>query len=171
MSSRFSKVPASSREGKTYIVMGEDELRFNTFSAAILLIQPSTILIDSFSENRPFHTADKISPLVHFTSRSFGLLLVRLDPLIDELNDFFASIDPLVPIFPHEGAANAFFFQELYTVVQLSHTFCDVLRRLGNAQIRCCEGASVEKLLESSIYESAKKARPDPLTSQSAQDR
>lgn len=71
--------------------------------------------------------------------------------MVDPSKNFLAPTHPFVPIPPYEWATVPFFFEEFYSIMKLSHSLSDILGHFGHFQVACCQGLSVEELLESPI--------------------
>jgi uncharacterized protein YejL (UPF0352 family) len=58
--------------------------------------------------------------------------------------------------------------EKFYTIMKLTHSLGNMLGSLWDSQIACCQCASLQKLLKSAIFESAKHARANILSTKAS---
>jgi len=129
------------------------------------------IFLNCSSEHWPFHAADKAT--LHPTFSCFWLytfLLSLEDLFVKQSDDLLASIHPFVPIPPYERTGVSFFFKEINTVMQLAHSFRNLLGGFRNAQILRGESPSVEELFETTIAEGTKQSWANSLSSKTTKN-
>lgn len=140
----------------------------------------------------PLRTIILLKPFLKPTNRSFKDLPLnstnqppsapRLPPFptpaLNPPQDFRIQIlhnlrtppHPLLPILPHKRPLLTLTLQQVNAIMQLTHSFRNLLTRTLDTQIRSRERRRIEELLEAAIRERAQQARADLLARQAAQD-
>lgn len=153
----------------TYVVVSKYEPLVDLVDAAVLVFEPLPVLHDCVPEDWPFSTTHESSLLPLICRRLNGLAIAVFDLLIEPCDDLLASLDPFVPILPHEWTGLSLFFKKINTFVKLAHTLGNLLGGVWLSQLFCGERFGIEELLEAPVGECAEKARPNALACKALQ--
>jgi hypothetical protein len=86
----------------TNIVVGEHKALVDTLEPSIALLQPPSVLLNHLTEYRPLNAAN-VAPLLPCFGRWECTAVVVLSHLLVEPGyDLFASVHPLIPVFPNK---------------------------------------------------------------------
>lgn len=154
-----------SRERCTYIVVRKHHTLVDLLDSAILLLEPPPVLLDHLPEDRPLDATNKASFLPAVRSRYRGFIAAFDDLLVKPSDYLLAPVHPLVPVLPNKWASFSFFLEKFDTLVKLSHSLGNLLRRLGNSQLLEGKWFGVEELLEATVLEGPKHSWSNTLAS------
>jgi hypothetical protein len=114
--------------------VGKDKLSPNARLATVHLLNLLPIFFDGLLKHWPFYAADKATLHPAFCVFRLNTISLPLDDLlVKPTDDLLTSVHPFVPIPPNERASVAFFFEEFDTIMQLAHTFRNLLGGFWNA--------------------------------------
>lgn len=161
----------STDKSGTHVIVGKHQPLVEVVCSSILLVQPLPVFLNRLPEEIPRNTTNKATLPPQFEFRScLRVWLCLLNPFIKPFRDVLTPVDPLIPVAPDERSIIALLRKKINTLMKLAHALSDLYGGFRVAEVLARQCTGIEKLLEATVREGAKKTGANLLPSQATKD-